>query len=253
MLHRVLEPPGLITTKEYRYSHVSIALCITNALSDYRLTTAWHSVHLSLVSWSGGRPFFMSSTPTWVELTNDARTHKISPGSDLQHNVQHEYRKFTANLSMCGSLRLAPINYWFIYSEWMWLVCFQYCYSLSAMMLLVCAESVTDKCIFVEAFQLQRRYSPPVKMEVQKLLGNGKLCYFPCDWHYKLLHKIYCSYSRVCTTKWFLRYNKVHIVIVMKLSIAIFVGPNIYIQIYGFSQTVEYMGIWTGFITATHT
>ena len=54
----------------------------------------------------------------------------------------------------------------------------QYCYSLSAMLLLVCAESVTDKCIFVEAFQLQCQYSPPVKMEVQKLLGNGSIASF---------------------------------------------------------------------------
>lgn len=45
MLHRVLELPVLIATKEYRFtakvplhSYVSTALCITNVLSDYRLT-----------------------------------------------------------------------------------------------------------------------------------------------------------------------------------------------------------------------
>ena len=47
-----------------------------------------------------------------LEITHDARTRKIRPGSDLRHDVRYIYilyRKFTANSSMWGSLRLAPI------------------------------------------------------------------------------------------------------------------------------------------------
>ena len=49
-----------------------------------------------------------------LEITHDARTRKIRPGSDLRHDVQYIhiyiyiYIKFTANSSMWGSLRLAP-------------------------------------------------------------------------------------------------------------------------------------------------